>query len=700
MDVGRELSALQAALESAEKDGSLSPDGINALESLRSGSFAGPGISTLLQGLSVALSDEAIGTVRGAVDPSMSTLSELATASSRLSAEATGEEPEEITPGDVATEMERRTVRQFREEHPYQAMGAEVSGALPLALANLTPAGWARRGLASALGGGLFGFGQGEGLKERGIGAGIGVAAGGALGLGLPALGAPVKSLLQKTGKAVFEGPVKAGTSTARKLFREAIETSGNSIEEAIKQVTGRAGRMYTLADISPNTQAYLDFAAHIPGKSRQTVIDFLTKRRKGRINRLNSDLEQAFGVEGRYFDEFAALKKARSGRGKELYNAAFYRNGHKVAIPITPTLATLFQRDSMKKAFKEAQRIAREKGVSLPKNIEFTPEGVVSVRRIKGNPGQPDQVIRSNLKNLDAEFLHYLKRGLDDVVFKGKRTGSAGADLLFEQKATRKSFINHLDAYNPAYKKARNIWAGDTQVMDAMEMGRDLFRLKADELAGEVADMTKSELEAFQQGAVQALIERLDNGVAGTNIIRDMQKGRVEKLFRATFPSGEDGQKSFNKYYANLHDELTMMGTERRITAQSMTQPRQETAASIRTTLYGELDEQVRAPLEVLTNMFKREFKDMDAKKMDAFSVEVARLGTEIGPARLRQIAKELTGTNTEEVFRKRAPELLHLIPKLASSVPVVSAVSGIEGQRVRQPTGNLVDMLLAPGS
>ena len=701
MDVGRELSALQTELEAAEKDNTLSPSGQQALDSLRSGSLTGPGIATLLQGLTAALSDEGIGMARGAVDPSMDIISEMATSSSRMGAAARGEpEPEAITPGAVATEMERQPIRQFREEHPYQAIAAEVSGAIPLALANLTPAGWGRKGLASAAGGGLYGFGQGEGTRERGLGAIIGGAAGGALGFGLPALAAPVKSLLRKTGQVVFEGPVKKGTRTARKLFKEAIETSGNSIEEAIKQVTNRTGRMYTLADISPNTQAYLDFAAHIPGKSRQVVIDFLTKRRAGRINRLNSDLEKAFGVEGRYFDEFAALKKARSGRGKELYNNAFYLPSQGVVskvkrtIPIDDNLNILFQRPSMQRAFKEAQRIAREKGVSLPKNIEFTPDGVVSVRRIKGKAGQADQVIRSHLKNLDAEFLHYLKLGLDDVVFKGKRQGSAGPARLFEEKATRKSFIDYLDVYNPAYKKARNAWAGDTQIMDAMESGRGLFKLKPDELASDVANMTKSELESFQQGAVQAMIERLDDGVAGTNILRDIQKGRIKKLIRSTFPSGEDGEKSFTKYYRSLSDELEMMGTERRIVAQSATQPRQQTTKAIEEALFGGLDAEVRAPLDTIRNIFRKEFKDMSGKQRDAAAVEFARLGTAIGPARLQQIAKELTGTNTEEVFRRRAPELLNLIPRLATSVPVISSVAGQEAQRVRDPADALIGL------
>jgi len=692
MDIGQTLSRVQERLESAEKDGLLSAEGLEALNALRDGSLLGEGTATVLQGLTSALSDEGLGAVRS-IDPTMRTLAEQATSLSRIEAEKMGEElPADITARNVATEMERQPVRKFREEHPYQAMGAEVMGALPLALvSSLTPTGWARRGLASMFGGGLYGFGQGEGTRERVTGAGLGATAGGVLGFGVPALAAPVKSLLRKAGQAVFQGPVRAGTLAGRKVFREAIEAGGNSIQEAIKSVTNKTGRMYTLADIGPNTQSYIDFAAHIPGKSRDKVIEFLTKRRAGRINRLNSDLEKAFGVEGRYFDEFAALKKARSGRGKELYNNAFYLPSQGVVskvkrtIPLDDNLNILFQRPSMQRAFKEAQRIAREKGVSLPKNIEFTPDGIVSVRTIKGKPGQADQVIRSHLKNLDAEFLHYLKLGLDDVVFKSKRTGAAGGNLLFEQKATRKAFLNYLDVYNPAYKKARNAWAGDTQVMDAMESGRGLFKLKPDELADDVANMTKSELEAFQQGSIQAMIERLDDGVAGTNILRDIQKGRIKKLIRSTFPSGEDGEKSFTKYYSSLGDELEMMGTERYITGQSATLPRAIIKENVEKQLFGNLDEPVRKPFEIIMNAFRRDFKDANDRTLDAFALELSRLGTEIDPKRLAIIAKELGETNIEEVLRKRAPELVGIIPKLLTTVPVISSVSGQEAPRLQ---------------
>ena len=696
MDIGKEISRLQADLEAAEQAGSLSETGADALQTLRDGSVAGPGISTWLQGVSAAMSDELIGTVRGAVNEDFGNIAGQLTASRQAEQ---GPDAEQVTAANVATEIERQPVRQFRETNPWQAMAAEASGAVPLALANLTPQGWVRRGVASLAGGGLYGFGQGEGVGERAIGTGLGAVTGGALGFGLPAIGAPVKSLIRKTGQAVFEGPVRAGTRVARNMFKDAIEASGNSIEEAIKIVSAKSGRMFSLADISPNTQSYIDFAAHVPGASRQKVIDFLNKRRSGRINRLNSDLEQAFGTEGRYFDEFAALKRMRSGKGKELYNRAFYAPSQGVIsnvrrkIPVNEQLETLLIRPSMRRAFKEAARIAEEAGVRIPKNIEFTPEGVFSLRTIKGKLGQPDKVVREQVKAIAAEFMHYLKLGLDDVVFKGKRTGAAGPARLFEEKATRKSFVEYLDAFNPLYKTARNAWAGDTQVMDAMEMGRSLFKQKSDELAGDVANMTKSELEAFQQGAVQALIDRLDDGIAGTNVLRDMQKGRVEKLFRATFPSGEDGQKSFNEYYANLHDELKMMGTERQVVSQSATHPRQQTAAAVTTALFGELDESIRTPLEVLTSMYKREFKDISRQKLDAVAIEFARIATQTDPRKLNAIAKELTGNNTEEVFRKFAPELLHLIPRLASSVPVVSAVSGIEGQRVREPASRVKD-------
>ena len=135
------------------------------------------------------------------------------------------------------------------------------------------------------------------------------------------------------------------------------------------------------------------------------------------------------------------------------------------------------------------------------------------------------------------------------------------------------------------------------------------------------------------------------------------------------------------------------MMGTERQVVSQSATHPRQQTAAAVTTALFGELDESIRTPLEVLTSMYKREFKDISRQKLDAVAIEFARIATQTDPRKLNAIAKELTGNNTEEVFRKFAPELLHLIPRLASSVPVVSAVSGIEGQRVREPASRVKD-------
>ena len=63
---------------------------------------------------------------------------------------------------------------------------------------------------------------------------------------------------------------------------------------------------------------------------------------------------------------------------------------------------------------------------------------------------------------NISTRFMHYMKRGLDDVVYNSKSPISGtGKDLLNASKGTRIAFLDILDEQNPAYKMARNYWSG-----------------------------------------------------------------------------------------------------------------------------------------------------------------------------------------------------------------------------------------------
>ena len=63
------------------------------------------------------------------------------------------------------------------------------------------------------------------------------------------------------------------------------------------------SSKPYTLADIGPNTRAYLDAVSLIPSPAKQTAKKFLEQRDKGISARLTSDLQDAFGTTASFFD-------------------------------------------------------------------------------------------------------------------------------------------------------------------------------------------------------------------------------------------------------------------------------------------------------------------------------------------------------------------------------------------------------------
>ena len=688
------IAAVQQRLETAMENGTITEKGLETLNRLRSqdkGTFS-DSFSTFLQGV-VPGTDEAIGAIR-----------QLRPEVKQVAEDISGLSRQDITPRAVGTEMERRPVRRFREESPGWALATEMAGsAIPTAAGaalNLSPQGLMKRGLLTGVGGALYGFGQGEDARERSAGAVLGGGLGLGMGFALPAAGRLLKAPVSRGMKAVFQTPTGYGTRAARKMYRKAIEASGNSIEEAIQKVASMgSGRSYTLSEIGPNTQAYLDFAAHSVGTAKDKIREFLRKRGQGRIARLNGDLEKAFGKDGRYFEEFDALKQVRKTQGDELYNRAFYAPSQgavsriKRHIPITDEFTALLNRPIFKHAWKTAKRLAAQDGRPIPDNIQLTANGFEKVSYIPGKSGQKPQVIRQNVKSVDTELLHWIKLGVDDVLYKAEpkaiKTSGAGPTEYKFMVTSKDMFLSYIEGYNPHYKAAREVWSGDSSMMGAMQEGLDLFKLRPDEIAGSMKNMTKGERAAWQSGAMQALINRLDDGVAGTNVLRDLQKGRYQKLFRLTFPPGKEGERRFKKWYSSVGAELEMYGTERGVYGQSATLPRAQVRDQITESLFGALPETHRGPTEAMWKAVAADFEGYEATVKDALAQEFARISTETDPALLRQIQKELTGKNVRQVLQRRLPKLLAILPRYSTSIPALSAVSGIEQERLQAPVG-----------
>jgi hypothetical protein len=396
-----------------------------------------------------------------------------------------------------------------------------------------------------------------------------------------------------------------------------------------------------------------LDAVNQLPGPGKQVAKTFLEDRDKGLLKRLTSDMQVAFGSKGAYFDEFNALKEARSAIGGKLYGAALPR-----PVEITPEFTDLLQRPSMKQAYDRAVNLAQEQGIKLPKvQIDSTTGQLLTD---KGLP----------VTSIDTTFMHYMKMGLDDLIYTGKSpTSGIGNTQLGSIKQTRGAFIDLLDNSNPAYKRARDYWANDTAVMDAMNEGRTIFSKKPadlDALLNDVKTMSKSEKDALRLGTMQSLLDRLGGSQTADTMVSAVGNPAMEiiknpknvRIIRATFDGNE---AAYNKFMSNLLSEVEMKTTSRVVLQGSQTAGRTEAIRSIREGAQRELP--AMSLPQFVTRALQRDFANLGDQQLQATSNEIARVLTASDPAKLQRIAKELAGSDIRTVLRKEAPELLPIL-------------------------------------
>jgi hypothetical protein len=664
------LMQLRDELQADRDQNMLTNEGEVLLRNLESG-VATESVGAALQGLTLNLSDEGIGWVRSLFSDVPAQTAQMV---SQVGIEA--------TPQEMGGAIERLGLETYRQDFPGRAFASEIGGAIAPAL--LSRGRTAPESLAMSTGKGtglgfVSGAGAGEGTlgdrAEEGLfGAAMGFVATPALQLAGRATGKAYRSVVD----GMFASPNRLGKDAARDAIKSALEADAGTVDQAIAIVLSKAGKPYSLADIGPNTRAYLDAANVLPGPGKKAAKDFLDKRDRGIAARLTSDIQDAFGSRASFFDEFNALKEARSDLGGKLYKRALSKQ-----IPVTTELTALLKRPSLEDAYNRGITIARERGMPVPKT------------RVENGKLMTDQ---GEVTDIDTEFLHILKMGLDDVVFTGKSPVSGiGSTALNSVKDTRAQFLNFIDRNNAAYKRARNYWAGETSAMDAMQMGRNFLRLDEDELAADIRKMSKSEKEAFRLGAMQNVLDRMGGAQMGETVTgavgnpaRDLIKNpRTVRLLGLTF----DDKTVFNRFINRLEDETEMRLTSAQVLRGSQTAERTEAVSALRDRAVKELPADASLAA-VITNALRRDLRGAEQQQLEATANEVARVLLERDPQKLQQIASQLQGGNTLDVFRRLAPEFLPAIGRAAIGPYAISSIASGQAPAVSQAMPGLLDL------
>jgi hypothetical protein len=627
------IQELYFDLSAGRDQGNLSKQGEGVLNAIETGVVTPQSIGQYLQGATLNFSDELLGTLNSVFGKKPGVISKAAQEAGYGT----------ITPREAGVGLERLALEQRASEKPVRSIAEQVVGGAIPAIASkgttlpLTLGKAAVQGFKSGV---IGGFGAGEGGPEQQLtSAGIGGVAGGFAAPGLQLGARVVKNVSQPILKSMFADPDVTGLEAGRNLVKEALKSDVGSVDEAINLVLQNSGKPYTLADIGPNTRAYLDAVSLIPSPAKQTAKKFLEQRDKGISARLTSDLQSAFGTTASFFDEFNALKAARTDLGKKMYANAFNKQ-----VPVNRELTDLLGRPSVQQAYARGINIAQEKGIKVP-NVSVNAQGQLVTADNKLVPA------------VDTEFLHFVKMGLDDLVYTGKSPSSGiGNTQLNSIKDTRSQFLNYIDKNNPSYKSARNYWADDTATMDAMQSGRTFLKSNPDQLKADIKKMSTSEKEAFRLGAMSDLIERVGGQSTDTvvpmtaNVARNILKDpKRVALIKATFPDNELGQNKFNQFIKNFQTEMEMKATSGQVLAGSQTAGRQEAAKAVRGTIAQEapnIDAQ-----NLIFNALKMDATQMNEQQLKSTASEVVKILTETDPARLQTIARELTTRRPSEI-------------------------------------------------
>jgi hypothetical protein len=275
------------------------------------------------------------------------------------------------------------------------------------------------------------------------------------------------------------------------------------------------------------STRGLARAAASVSGEGRDIATKTLDERAANLGDEIANDVGDVLAggkSAADALDEIATRQKANAGND---YNAAFMQEGSPVTVEVGDDLKRLFALPSFDEAVEQARNLAKFDGVEIP--------------------SAQDLIDGKKIDNLSLQELHYVKMGLDEVMGLGKRgqsKTSIGRGVERGLKGARAEFIDILDNASPkidgesAYKTARNKFAGDARLQEAIEDGRKFFSLKPDEMQSSVARLSDSEKEAFRIGVAEAVRDSVDKTAdladAGRKIFGNKKQ---RKLLRAAFP-------------------------------------------------------------------------------------------------------------------------------------------------------------------
>jgi hypothetical protein len=400
--------------------------------------------------------------------------------------------------------------------HPAIAIGGEIAGAIASPISGVGGAfvrgaqGAAKVAKFAAVGateGAIAGFGHAEGdVLEQAGGTAQGTAVGGVLGATTPPLVGVVvrvmrrilgqKNLDAKTRRAVLE--------LAEKLKQDEVTP------EAAAAKLRELGPEAMVADLpgAESVKAQASGVANVPGPARTVAVNALEARAISASDRAEGAIMAGLSDKNAVVTRNALIAN-RARLARPLYEKAFEEGG----ILKSPAIDELMEKSvDIKRAIRQAR--------GLPEFADV--------------PDTHIALLDKAYKNIGGKYSKALRAGDKELA----------RDLNELRLSLRKAIVDEV----PTYGKALDTFSSETDLIDALDLGRKFIREETETLQSVVEGMTAGEREQFTIGVARTMIERLNTGGDKINVAKRLFGNKaIRAKLESVFPTKE-GFAAFEK--------------------------------------------------------------------------------------------------------------------------------------------------------
>lgn len=441
-----------------------------------------------------------------------------------------------------------RRAQEIVEERARERTGAlgtvaEIAGSVGSGVLAHAPqaVGAVGRTLQAAREAGTLGIAHGLGDSESDSVAGM---AGDAIvgGLGGAAAGGVISG-----GLEIGRGAVKAGgtfmrglnsvlddkSGRAAKKVLDAVIADGASADQVVARMGTRNTALINTAD--ENVLGLARAASAKPGPGRTIINKALDAQQRQSPGKIMAAVDDVLGGGDVPLNKRVAdMVTTRSNLGKGAYERAFEKNFEKGHSMVFDDLAKRVPADAVRNAQRIAQAEGRDFGEQLIASIDDV--GGVTFRRAPS-----------------LREWHYIQRGLRSAKDAAYRNGVGEVGTAYND--LHKSLLQAMDEASPLYSKARKQYAAQSDMIDAIQRGREILSPQTtknvDALTDELATLSKAEKDMVRIGLARQIKDMVEAtpAAAGDMVKKFFGTKAKRDAMRAVF----DSDSAFRKFEAEM---------------------------------------------------------------------------------------------------------------------------------------------------